>query len=277
MALGLFRQDRHRATRATTIAGVSHFLEHMVFKGTPKRSADDVNRDFDEMGAHYNAFTSEEKTVYYAAVLAGIPDAGRRAAGRYPAAVAARRRLQHRKAGDHRRDQDVRRPAAVRGRRPRKALHFGSHPLGRSVLGTVDSITNLPVEAMRDYFRPPLQPDRTSRWWRRARSTFRNLWPRPNVSADSWQPFRRAAADRAGGLEVRISSASQKDSATQEYAIQLANGPSATDDDRFAAKILATVLGDDSGSRLVLGAGRSGPGRERSAWGITIITARGCT
>ena len=50
-------------------AGVSHFLEHMVFKGTPTRSADDVNREFDEMGAHYNAFTSEERTVYYAAVL----------------------------------------------------------------------------------------------------------------------------------------------------------------------------------------------------------------
>jgi predicted Zn-dependent peptidase len=51
------------------IAGVSHFLEHMAFKGTASRSADDVNRQFDEMGAHYNAFTNEEHTVYYAAVL----------------------------------------------------------------------------------------------------------------------------------------------------------------------------------------------------------------
>jgi predicted Zn-dependent peptidase len=40
------------------VAGVSHFLEHMVFKGTPRRTAEDVNRDFDEIGAHYNAFTS---------------------------------------------------------------------------------------------------------------------------------------------------------------------------------------------------------------------------
>ena len=66
--LGLFRQDWLR-DESDAIAGVSHFLEHMVFKGTPNRSADDVNREFDEMGAHYNAFTSEEKTVYYAAVL----------------------------------------------------------------------------------------------------------------------------------------------------------------------------------------------------------------
>ena len=47
------------------VAGVSHFLEHMCFKGTPRRSADDVNREFDEMGADYNAFTSEETTCFF--------------------------------------------------------------------------------------------------------------------------------------------------------------------------------------------------------------------
>ena len=62
---------------------MSHFLEHMVFKGTPTRSADDVNREFDEMGAHYNAFTSEENTVYYAAVLPEHQTPAVRAAGRH--------------------------------------------------------------------------------------------------------------------------------------------------------------------------------------------------
>ncbi|NES73473.1 MAG: insulinase family protein, partial [Okeania sp. SIO2D1] len=47
-------------------AGMAHLLEHMVFKGTARRTAEDVNREFDELGAHYNAFTSEESTVYYA-------------------------------------------------------------------------------------------------------------------------------------------------------------------------------------------------------------------
>src|SRR6476661_7060215 len=51
------------------VAGVSHFLEHMVFKGTPRRSAADVNREFDRIGADYNAFTSEENTVFHASVL----------------------------------------------------------------------------------------------------------------------------------------------------------------------------------------------------------------
>ena len=49
-------------------SGVSHFLEHMMFKGTPHRTALDVNRDFDRIGASYNAYTSEEITAYYASV-----------------------------------------------------------------------------------------------------------------------------------------------------------------------------------------------------------------
>ena len=52
----------------------------------PRRSADDVNREFDEMGAHYNAFTNEENTVYYAAVLPEYQDRAVGTAGRHPPA-----------------------------------------------------------------------------------------------------------------------------------------------------------------------------------------------
>ncbi len=48
-------------------SGLSHFLEHMVFKGTPKRpKAIDISRELDSIGAHYNAFTGQEYTGYYA-------------------------------------------------------------------------------------------------------------------------------------------------------------------------------------------------------------------
>ncbi len=47
------------------LAGVSHFLEHMMFKGTPNRTWRDITIDFDRMGSTYNAFTSEDCTVYY--------------------------------------------------------------------------------------------------------------------------------------------------------------------------------------------------------------------
>ncbi|MCA9226592.1 MAG: insulinase family protein, partial [Planctomycetales bacterium] len=54
--------------------GVSHFLEHMTFKGTPRRSAEDVNRELDEIGSSSNAYTSQEQTVYYATVLEEYQD-----------------------------------------------------------------------------------------------------------------------------------------------------------------------------------------------------------
>ncbi len=51
------------------VAGMSHFMEHMMFKGTPTRSAKDISEQFDRMGAEFNAGTSKEYTVYYARFL----------------------------------------------------------------------------------------------------------------------------------------------------------------------------------------------------------------
>jgi predicted Zn-dependent peptidase len=47
------------------LAGISHYLEHMCFKGTPHRTWNDINIAFDELGSHYNAFTSKDRTFYY--------------------------------------------------------------------------------------------------------------------------------------------------------------------------------------------------------------------
>lgn len=49
--------------------GISHFLEHMAFKGTKSRSARQIAEEFDSIGGHFNAYTSREQTVYYAKVL----------------------------------------------------------------------------------------------------------------------------------------------------------------------------------------------------------------
>jgi predicted Zn-dependent peptidase len=51
------------------INGISHFLEHMAFKGTAKRSAKKIAEEFEGIGGRINAYTSKEKTVYYAKVL----------------------------------------------------------------------------------------------------------------------------------------------------------------------------------------------------------------
>ncbi|MEW9667686.1 M16 family metallopeptidase [Ammoniphilus sp. 3BR4] len=49
--------------------GISHFIEHMLFKGTRSRSAKEIAESFDQIGGHVNAFTSKEYTCYYARVL----------------------------------------------------------------------------------------------------------------------------------------------------------------------------------------------------------------
>ncbi|MBM3579539.1 MAG: insulinase family protein [Alphaproteobacteria bacterium] len=51
------------------INGISHFLEHMAFKGTKKRSAKQIAEEFEGIGGRINAYTSKERTVYYAKVL----------------------------------------------------------------------------------------------------------------------------------------------------------------------------------------------------------------
>src|SRR5438874_12233817 len=68
VALGFFVRTGSR-DETGDVSGVTQFLEHMVFKVTPQRTALDVNRDFDRIGAHYNDFTSEVNTVCYAAIL----------------------------------------------------------------------------------------------------------------------------------------------------------------------------------------------------------------
>ena len=50
------------------ILGVAHFLEHMAFKGTAKRSQTQLELEVENMGAHLNAYTSREQTVFYAKV-----------------------------------------------------------------------------------------------------------------------------------------------------------------------------------------------------------------
>jgi predicted Zn-dependent peptidase len=52
------------------VNGISHFLEHMAFKGTKRRSARDIAEEIEAVGGHLNAYTSRENTAYYAKVLA---------------------------------------------------------------------------------------------------------------------------------------------------------------------------------------------------------------
>src|SRR5258708_162008 len=53
-----------------SINGISHFLEHMAFKGTTSRSAKQIAEEIENVGGHLNAYTSRESTAYHARILA---------------------------------------------------------------------------------------------------------------------------------------------------------------------------------------------------------------
>ncbi len=246
-AMGFFVQTGAR-DETDEVSGVSHFLEHMMFKGTPTRTADDVNRDFDAIGAHYNAFTSEEHTVYYAAVLPEYQTAAAELLGDIirPSLREEDFLTEKQVIIEEIRMYEDQPPFGADEKC--KAAHFGSHPLGRSVLGTIHSITDLRVEAMRQYFETRYCPSNIA-LVAAGRIDFDRLVETSEGICGKW-PRQAATRDTSPAAPHRGFQCLRKESASLEYAMQLALGPAASDADRFAAKILATVLGDDSGSRL---------------------------
>ncbi len=136
------------------VAGSSHFLEHLLFKGTTSRSALEIATAMDAVGGEMNAFTAKEHTCYYANVLASdlplavtllsdlVTDACNTAAD-----VESERTV-------------VLEEIAMRDDEPSDAVHdlfaetlFGDTPLGRSVLGTVASIEGLTREDVDGWYR----------------------------------------------------------------------------------------------------------------------------
>src|SRR5438552_4400825 len=142
VSLGFFVRTGSR-DETPEVSGVSHFLEHMVFKGTPRRSADDVNKDFDRIGANYNAFTSEENTVFYAAVLPEyLPQAGDILADILRPSLRnedfdMEKKVIIEEIGMY--DDQPMMSAYDRAKR----IYFADHPLGNTILATKESLAAL--------------------------------------------------------------------------------------------------------------------------------------
>src|SRR5712691_11733425 len=135
------------------IAGVSHFLEHMVFKGTKTLDWQQITLEFNKIGAELNAFTSHEATVYFARVLGEYLERALELLSDmiYPRLVES----------DFEREKEVIINEIARSEdqpynlafRRMMQTYFGNHPLGHDVLGTRESILNMLIEQMRDYWK----------------------------------------------------------------------------------------------------------------------------
>ena len=246
-AAGLFVKTGAR-DEDPKIVGVSHFLEHMMFKGSSKYGWEDVNRIFDEMGARYNAFTTQEMTAYYANVLPEFTE----------------RTIEHLshllRPALRDADFDTEKKVILEeiamylddpGHRIYERLmeaHFGHHPLSLSVLGSAQSITDLKRDEMADYFVKRYGPGNmvlsvTGRLdfdeVVKLAARYCESWER--VSAPRDQPQPMYVAQKHTMTDAKLN---------RQYTMGMTPGPSAQDDRRFAARVLADVIGDSEGSRL---------------------------
>jgi predicted Zn-dependent peptidase len=247
VAAGFFVMTGSR-DESPQMAGVSHFLEHMVFKGTPRRDALAVNRAFDRVGAKHNAQTSEEDTFYHLTCLPEyLPEAFDVLADILRPSLRAEDFETEKQVIIEEIRMYLDNPMSV-AYEAAKAAHFGPHPLGQSILGTVDSITALTLEQMRDYFARRYSPANMVLAFA-GRSDWDQVVALAEARCGAWRGGaapRQAVPPRGSGAFRAILRAEDQ----QQTVIAVADAPPLESADRYAAQLLATILGDHTGSRL---------------------------
>lgn len=233
----------------TEESGLSHFLEHMLFKGTERRDALAVNRDLDRVGARHNAMTSEEDTIYH---VTALPEY-------MPAAFDVLSDIMRPSLRSE--DFDTEKLVIVEEIKmyddnptmvafeAAKESHFGSHPLGNSVLGTVDSINRMQIGQMRDYFRRRYAPENVVLAFT-GRGEWSELLDLAKSRCESWVPAGPAIRKTPQSIGSGGFRMIHRPEDMQQTVVMMASAPSLEDSQRHAAGVLATALGDSSGSRL---------------------------
>jgi predicted Zn-dependent peptidase len=237
-------------------AGATHYLEHLLFKGTPRRSALDISATMDAVGGELNAFTAKEYTCYYARVLdADLPLAIDVLADMVTSSLIAPK------------DVDAERGVileeiAMNEDDPTDTVHeafaaqlFGDTPLGRPVLGTVDSINGITRAQIAEHYEARYRPENLV-------VAAAGGLDHDEVVALTRSAFGPALADDAAPVPPRLSGdglfPGQAGTGVRlvSRGIEQANlvlgcpGLSRTDDRRFALGVLNAALGGGMSSRL---------------------------
>ena len=236
--------------------GATHYLEHLLFKGTAKRSALDISSALDAVGGEMNAFTAKEYTCYYARVLDSD----------LPLAIDV---VSDMLTGSLIRPEDV---DAERGvileeiamteDDPGDVVHdlfartlYGDSPLGRPVLGTVDTINALTRDQVAGFYRRRYRPEQLvvaaagnvdhAAVVRRVRKAFTEAGALRREDV-------RPAEPRAGARALRTSGRTEiLDRPTEQSHLVLGvPGVSRSDERRWALGVLNAALGGGMSSRL---------------------------
>jgi predicted Zn-dependent peptidase len=230
-------------------SGISHFLEHMVFKGTPNRSGMDITLAFGDLGAQVNAYTSDEQTVFYGTVLNENADAlhdlllDMMTPALDPEEFDMEKKV-------------ILEEIALYQDRPNFVLYeraicdfFGGRGVGQSVLGTTETVSEITREQMASYVS------------RRYSAPNIIISMCGNLDADHYAQLTETRSGRLSMSAVEASPISSPTSSgselvfhhkknTQAHLLGLCRGPAANDNLRHAALLLGSIIGDSQNSRL---------------------------
>jgi predicted Zn-dependent peptidase len=229
-------------------SGLSHFIEHMIFKGTRKRSAFQIAKEFDALGGNTNAFTTMENTCYYARVIDSHTET----------MVDILSDIFVNSLFDPS-EIDKERPVILQEigmveDSPDEYVHmlsghnfWGENPLGRSILGTPENIARFDAQTLKNFFQRLYQPDRIlisaagnidhNHLVNLVRPVFETIQPRDGFPQRT-TPTGRSVVD----LNHR--------KLEQIHICLSARGLSITDPRRYTVSLLNTILGGNMSSRL---------------------------
>ncbi|MCB0954839.1 MAG: insulinase family protein, partial [Ilumatobacter sp.] len=135
------------------LAGVSHFLEHLLFKGTDRRTAQEISRGVDRLGGDFNAFTAREYTAYYCR----LPARHALFAADLLGEVLCHPALRDEDVDSER--QVILEELAMDDDQPDEVAHrlfasslFQDHPLGRDPAGDRDHVRAITADDVRSFF-----------------------------------------------------------------------------------------------------------------------------
>ena len=239
-----------------SVAGASHFLEHLLFKGTPTRTAMEISSSIEAVGGEMNAFTGKEYTCFYARVIdTDFSLAVDVIADLITSSIITAADLDSERTV-------VLEEIAMRDDDPSDLIHdvyleayYGDTPLGRSVLGTVDSINAMSRSSVFNYYKKRYRPEDIV------------VAVAGNVKHKQVVRMVEAALSRDGFLDVpktlpNLRSESKArtpgtgrvkihDRKTEQTHLLLGvEGVARNDERRFALSILASALGGGMSSRL---------------------------
>ena len=161
VAFGIFVESGSRH-EAASVAGISHFIEHMLFKGTPTRRPVDITRAIEGRGGNFNAMTGEESTCYYAHLPSEyLADAVETLSDMYlNASIPDDEFIREKQVVIEEIKMYADEPDAVAAENLQKAL-FPGCPLGAPVAGTPESLGPMRPSTLRRYIRSHYLPSRT--------------------------------------------------------------------------------------------------------------------